>query len=352
MSQGVKFYRLGLKTPITSDFYNKSKISDGRIVFARVKDDESDEQFYIWANGIEYKVGSFEDLGRLEQRISAIEDLYVKSIKTESSHEFLQITPVDTSTGEVTIGVNLTIGDLDTSTEGLATTSNVKKWVNQQIADFHLLTYKVVDKLPDASKETMYIIYLVKNEDESRTAKDIYDEYITIDKGNDVYEWELLGNTALNLDNYYTKAEIDSSLAIIDSSINALEDKVNNGVVNSLDVNETEIGATTGYVKVSQNASKGDVTVSMNITVADTYDLESSTNQQGLATSNYVEDRFSWIVYDGAADINDTTVVTVDASTAAYSSEESISIASVSGLKVTEYNETSVSSKNGEIIIG
>lgn len=323
MSQGVKFYRFGLKNPIASDFYNKSKIRDGRIVFARVKDGEAEEQFYIWANGIEYKVGSFEDLGKLEQRISSIEDLYVKSIKTESSHEFLQITPVDTSTGEVTIGVNLTIGDLDTSTNGLATTSNVRKWVNQQIADFHLLTYKVVDKLPDASKDTMYIIYLKKSTDASRAAKDAYDEWITIENTDGTYSWELLGNTEINLDGYYTKEEVnniisdvDASIDRLDSSIITLENKVLNGVVNSLDINETEIGAATGYIKVLQNASKGDVTVSMNVTVTDTYDLESSTNQQGLATSNYVEDRFSWIVYDGAADINDTSIVTVDASTA------------------------------------
>lgn len=349
MSQGVKFYRLGLNSPVTSEFYEKAKVNDGRIVFARVKNGES-EAYYIWANGIEYKVGTADELTALEKRITAIEGMYVKSIKTEAASEFLHATPVDVSTGEVTIGIDLTIGDFDASINGLATTEKVKEWVTKQIVDFKLLTYKVVDELPEASKDTMYCIYLIKSTDEHRASQDVYDEWITIENTEDkTYSWELLGNTELNLDNYYTKAEIDSSLAIIDASVNALEDKVNNGVVNSLEVKETEIGAATGYVSVSQDASRGDVTVNMNVTITDSYDHDSATHQEGLTTSSYVEDRFSWITYEGAADIAD---ITPDETTATYKSDESINVASVSDLKVNSNNETTISSTNGEIIVG
>ena len=53
----------------------------------------------------------------------------------------------------------------------------------------------------------MTAIYLLPKEDEEES--NIYDEYIYIEN---ISEWEKIGSTEVNLENYYTKDETDNLL--------------------------------------------------------------------------------------------------------------------------------------------
>lgn len=77
------------------------------------------------------------------------------------------------------------------------------------IAGIHNWTYQVATTLPTASKDTMYIIYLIPH---THGDSDSYDEYITIESGTTTktYTWEKIGNTDVDLSNYYTKADADN----------------------------------------------------------------------------------------------------------------------------------------------
>ena len=58
--------------------------------------------------------------------------------------------------------------------------------------------------LPEPSASTMHKIYLVPN---SGTGQDVKDEYITILEGS-TYSWEKIGNTNINLEDYWAKDEL------------------------------------------------------------------------------------------------------------------------------------------------
>ncbi len=65
-----------------------------------------------------------------------------------------------------------------------------------------------VDALPAASQETLGKIYLISDTTHNPSTYDIYDEYITIDNGEQAtirYTWEKIGNTDVSLDNYSAK---------------------------------------------------------------------------------------------------------------------------------------------------
>lgn len=63
------------------------------------------------------------------------------------------------------------------------------------------------------------VIYLVSKEDSSN---DIYDEYMWISN-----QWELIGSTAVDLSQYYTKTEIDNKTNIINQDITTLTSDIN-----------------------------------------------------------------------------------------------------------------------------
>lgn len=63
--------------------------------------------------------------------------------------------------------------------------------------------------LPDASAGTMGKIYLKPDTTHNPSTNDVYDEYVTVDKGSDTnprYVWEKIGNTDVNLSNYSVKS--------------------------------------------------------------------------------------------------------------------------------------------------
>lgn len=77
-----------------------------------------------------------------------------------------------------------------------------KSEVTDLISGVTGLSCVIVDALPEASADTLSKIYLVAHE---HGIKDTYDEYLTI-KSDDVYNWEKIGNTDVDLSDYSKKS--------------------------------------------------------------------------------------------------------------------------------------------------
>lgn len=83
-----------------------------------------------------------------------------------------------------------------------------KAQVDALLAGVHQFTYQVVAELPDASADTMYILYFVPSSDPQ--TQNVKDEYITIRTGSEgayTYSWEQVGSTEIAV---ITTAEIDA----------------------------------------------------------------------------------------------------------------------------------------------
>ena len=74
--------------------------------------------------------------------------------------------------------------------------------VNDAIADAAAkaagISFEVVDTLPETGEEK--VIYLTPN---GKTGNNVKDEYMWVDG-----KWEILGSTAINLDEYWSKGEL------------------------------------------------------------------------------------------------------------------------------------------------
>lgn len=93
-----------------------------------------------------------------------------------------------------------TVSEARTNLEVYSTTE-----VDSLIAGIDQFQYLVVSELPEASADTMFIIYLTASGDPESGS---YVEWLTIDKGasaNPRYVWEKIGTTAADLDEYSKK---------------------------------------------------------------------------------------------------------------------------------------------------
>ena len=81
--------------------------------------------------------------------------------------------------------------------------------INKLLASVNKPAFEVVDVLPESGEQN--VIYLVKK-DTSSEQNDVYDEYIWIADEDGMSHWEHIGSTAVDLSNYYTKAEITALL--------------------------------------------------------------------------------------------------------------------------------------------
>ena len=86
--------------------------------------------------------------------------------------------------------------------------------IDQMLAAIKQFRYQVVDVLPTPSADTMGIIYLVPSA--HAVSGNIKDEYITLtrDEGSGIiYYFEQIGETAIDLSNYYTKAQTNAEIS-------------------------------------------------------------------------------------------------------------------------------------------
>lgn len=77
--------------------------------------------------------------------------------------------------------------------------------INSLIGSITTINFKIVDSLPETGENNL--IYLVPSSKQEE--KNVKDEYIWVD-GN----WELIGSTKIDLSNYYTKDEVNSTFAL------------------------------------------------------------------------------------------------------------------------------------------
>lgn len=81
---------------------------------------------------------------------------------------------------------------------------NLDAQIKEEVANADHLKRKKVDRLPDIGSADPNIIYMILNSAEGRDDK--YDEYMLMDG-----EFELIGNSAVDLTDYATKTDVSSA---------------------------------------------------------------------------------------------------------------------------------------------
>lgn len=94
------------------------------------------------------------------------------------------------------------VDNLESLAADKSLSANQGRILKEMIANLANLQIEIVDQLPSVGETN--IIYLVKK---SGSAPDIHDEYVFVDG-----KWEKIGNTEIDLSNYYTRAEVDDKL--------------------------------------------------------------------------------------------------------------------------------------------
>lgn len=94
------------------------------------------------------------------------------------------------------------IDNLESLAVDKSLSANQGRILKEMIANLANLQIEIVDQLPSIGETN--IIYLVKK---SGSALDIHDEYVFVDG-----KWEKIGDTEIDLSNYYTRDEVDDKL--------------------------------------------------------------------------------------------------------------------------------------------
>ena len=121
--------------------------------------------------------------------------------------------PVTVGVKAIAIDKTLYVTEIGTTGNNLLVTNNaVINYVAQEIAKLGKLELEVVSVLPTAGENTLGKIYLV-SKGERKTG---YTEHITVKGGTEespTYAWEEIGDTDVDLSNYYNKTDVDNLLA-------------------------------------------------------------------------------------------------------------------------------------------
>lgn len=94
------------------------------------------------------------------------------------------------------------VDNLESLAADKSLSANQGRILKEMIANLANLQIEIVDQLPSVGETN--IIYLVKK---SGSAPDIHDEYVFVDG-----KWEKIGDTEIDLSNYYTRDEVDVKL--------------------------------------------------------------------------------------------------------------------------------------------
>lgn len=79
-------------------------------------------------------------------------------------------------------------------------------WSTISQGALELVVLKSGEQLPTASESTKGKIYLKPDATHNPSTNDVYDEYVTVKKEANDYEWEKIGNTDVDLSNYSVKS--------------------------------------------------------------------------------------------------------------------------------------------------
>lgn len=94
------------------------------------------------------------------------------------------------------------VDNLESLAADKSLSANQGRILKEMIVNLANLQIEIVDQLPSIGETN--IIYLVKK---SGSAPDIHDEYVFVDG-----KWEKIGDTEIDLSNYYTRDEVDDKL--------------------------------------------------------------------------------------------------------------------------------------------
>lgn len=97
------------------------------------------------------------------------------------------------------------VDNLESLAADKSLSANQGRILKEMITNLANLQIEIVDQLPSIGETN--IIYLVKK---SGSAPDIHDEYVFVDG-----KWEKIGDTEIDLSNYYTRAEVDAKIPVI-----------------------------------------------------------------------------------------------------------------------------------------
>ena len=133
----------------------------------------------------------------LLNEISNVNSTLSTEISTVNTNLTTKITQIETTT--IPNAIKATIVDnLDTEDSNKALSATQGKVLKTMISNLANLRIEVVNELPSTGETN--VIYLVKK---AGTNPDIHDEYVYVE-GN----WEKIGNTEVDLSNYYTKDQV------------------------------------------------------------------------------------------------------------------------------------------------
>lgn len=135
----------------------------------------------------------------LLNEISNVNTTLSTEISTVNTNLTTKITQVETTTIPNAIKAAI-VDNLDTEDSNKALSATQGKILKTTISNLANLRIEVVSELPETGETN--VIYLVKK---SGTNPDTHDEYVYVE-GN----WEKIGNTEIDLSNYYTKDQVYS----------------------------------------------------------------------------------------------------------------------------------------------
>lgn len=137
----------------------------------------------------------------------------------------------------------------------------IKAYVDAQVGAIHKFDVKVVDTLPTASADTMYILYLIPTPGATDGSKD---EYITIRSGAEgsyTYAWELIGSTKPELADYVKKTQKVAGIDLQDDiTVAELQGALELGALAYLDEGSVKV-TTADSLTMDSYTPAGDVTL-------------------------------------------------------------------------------------------
>lgn len=141
-----------------------------------------------------------------------------------------------------------------------------KNEVNDLINTITSFNAVIVTVLPTSNISTNTIYLIAKSDSETN---DYYDEYLYINNA-----WEMIGNTKIDLSDYYNKTQIDTKVDTINSAINgkAASDHLHTDVYAPATHEHTQYALGTTVSNLETNLSTNYVTKTT-VATADTYGL-------------------------------------------------------------------------------
>lgn len=192
---------------------------DRSSVFSSLSDAEK------YANGLddERKLGGTSYIGQIVSVYEAGETPMVSAYIIGPTRTLLKLAAT-TATGDISQDIirleGLISGKASTeyvnqkldekaNTSAVYTKSEVETYVAQQIANIDHLKRVIVNELPDISQANSNTIYMIKKSGGGIASwgKNIYEEYMVIDG-----EWELLGNSQVDLTGYEKTEDVNKKL--------------------------------------------------------------------------------------------------------------------------------------------